>query len=301
MLTAIVYRLFFHPLAKYPGPVIARLTNAYAMYHAWTGRRHLDLHRLHKQYGSVVRIAPNEICFNTDTAYNQIYGTKANTRKADFYRYTNVSNNAFSTIDKHEAAQKRRIMLKPFSERSLKDMEPLFVSNVDIFCDRLLNAEPNFNAPAMKVDKGSWSAPRNMARWTDYLSYDILGDICYGRSFETLTSTKNHYSLEFINGISSLVYISAQMTWVVKSGLHFIAFLPLFRRWWRFKRYSDEVIQEREARFKAEGKDGRRDMYRCLAEARDPETGEGLSREVIKDEMVAFLVAGEFHFVTLLP
>ena len=28
-----------------------------------------------------------------------------------------------------------------------------------------------------------WSDPKNMADWANYLVFDILGELCYGRSF----------------------------------------------------------------------------------------------------------------------
>lgn len=46
-----IYRLFFHPLAKYPGPFLAKLTDLYAVYHAWKGDLHLDVLRCHDRNG----------------------------------------------------------------------------------------------------------------------------------------------------------------------------------------------------------------------------------------------------------
>ena len=48
---ACVYRVAFHPLAKYPGPFLAKFTNLYAGYHAWTGDIHEDVYRCHLKYG----------------------------------------------------------------------------------------------------------------------------------------------------------------------------------------------------------------------------------------------------------
>lgn len=48
----IVYQLVFHPLAKYPGPFLAKLSIVRATYHAWKGDCHLDIWQLHRKYGS---------------------------------------------------------------------------------------------------------------------------------------------------------------------------------------------------------------------------------------------------------
>ena len=62
------YRVFFHPLAKYPGPLLAKVTDLYQTYYAWKGRRHLEFARCHEKYGNIVRFGPNSLSFNTNTA-----------------------------------------------------------------------------------------------------------------------------------------------------------------------------------------------------------------------------------------
>ncbi len=48
----IIYRLYFHPLSKYPGPFLAKITDGYQLYHAWKGDRHVDFWRMHEKYGA---------------------------------------------------------------------------------------------------------------------------------------------------------------------------------------------------------------------------------------------------------
>lgn len=49
----------------------------------------------------------------------------------------------------------------------------------------------------MEMSEG-WGPPKNMTRWTDYLTLDIMGDLCFSRSFDMLDSVENHYILEVL-------------------------------------------------------------------------------------------------------
>lgn len=60
-----IYRIFFHPLAKYPGPWLAKISNLYAGYHSWRGDLHVDMMRCHDEYGDFVRYTPNGLLVNT--------------------------------------------------------------------------------------------------------------------------------------------------------------------------------------------------------------------------------------------
>lgn len=53
----VVYRLSpFHPLAKYPGPVLAKVSRCWFAHVALKGKQHLVLVELHNRYGDIVRI-----------------------------------------------------------------------------------------------------------------------------------------------------------------------------------------------------------------------------------------------------
>lgn len=47
----VIYRLTLHPLAKYPGPFLAKITDIHLAYHAWKGDRHLQFYQSHEKYG----------------------------------------------------------------------------------------------------------------------------------------------------------------------------------------------------------------------------------------------------------
>ena len=69
-----VYNLYFHPLRSFPGPVYGKVTGLWYISKIIQGNSFLELKRLHDQYGDVVRIAPNELSYNTADAWNAIYG-----------------------------------------------------------------------------------------------------------------------------------------------------------------------------------------------------------------------------------
>lgn len=51
-LCTVIYRLWFHPLAKYPGPWYMKISPLYDFYIGLQGRRHLHFEYLHKRYGT---------------------------------------------------------------------------------------------------------------------------------------------------------------------------------------------------------------------------------------------------------
>lgn len=69
-----VYQTYFHPLAHFPGPRLAAWTSLYKVY--FTHYSDISDHTiaLHKKYGDVVRIAPNELSFASIESSKKIYG-----------------------------------------------------------------------------------------------------------------------------------------------------------------------------------------------------------------------------------
>lgn len=48
-----IYRVYFHPLAHIPGPLLAKISSGYAYYYNFRDARfYLQIQRLHEQYGA---------------------------------------------------------------------------------------------------------------------------------------------------------------------------------------------------------------------------------------------------------
>jgi hypothetical protein len=75
LLSMVVYRLSpWHPLAKYPGPALAKVTKLYWWHQAKIGQTGYTQAKLHHEYGDFVRIGPNWISIRSADAIPTIYG-----------------------------------------------------------------------------------------------------------------------------------------------------------------------------------------------------------------------------------
>ncbi len=77
VLILVIYRLFFHPLARIPGPRLAAVSNIWHARQVRDGRARELGKSLHQRYGPVVRVGPNEVWFNSAEAFREIYRTPA--------------------------------------------------------------------------------------------------------------------------------------------------------------------------------------------------------------------------------
>lgn len=167
ILHTIVYSLFFHPLARYPGPLWARLSTIPSWWHTLKKDRHIWLFRLQERYGTTVRYRPDSVMLNTPDAFRSIYGPKGNNTKSQTYAFFPRrvdAQNTLQTIDNGPHGRKRRVLANAFSERALRGYEPYVQANLDRWCE-LLEAE----AP-----EGEWSPSLNMADWMNWLVSIVL-------------------------------------------------------------------------------------------------------------------------------
>jgi hypothetical protein len=69
----IVYMRYLHPLAKYPGPFLASLTNLWKAITMCQGQQEHIILSLHEKHGAIVRIGPNDLVISHPDAVKQIY------------------------------------------------------------------------------------------------------------------------------------------------------------------------------------------------------------------------------------
>ncbi|KAK6208581.1 cytochrome P450 3A31 [Colletotrichum tabaci] len=288
------YLAFFHPYAKYPGPFLAKFTNAYAAYHGWKGDIHLDFWRCHEKYGDYVRYGPNQLTVNTAAGLRDIYGTGAATKFIKADAYTPLIHRAPNTLTIRggkDHARRRRIMAQGVSEKAQRGYEHRIAGHIDKLCAAAFSDDGG-------GDDGGRPKTLDMAKWCYYLSFDIMSDVVFGARYNLLEDERFRYVTESID--KSNTRMSALIQWPRLAALRIDKrfFREAITARNRFIRFVSRVVRDRALKAKTVsidiGAQGSRDadVFANLASAKDPETGRGFDDAEIAAESTTLIVAG---------
>jgi cytochrome P450 len=135
-----IYRLFCHPLARFPGPKLAAVTSRYEIYFdvIRDGSFIWEIERLHAKYGPIIRINPSELHVEDSNFFSTIYSGPNHKRDKDatWAMMAGAPRSAFSTPS-HDVRKIRRTALNLFfSKRTVSMLEPRIASKVALLCAR---------------------------------------------------------------------------------------------------------------------------------------------------------------------
>ncbi|KAK2747755.1 hypothetical protein FQN57_001785 [Myotisia sp. PD_48] len=135
-----VYRLFFHPLAKFPGPKLAAVTRYYEAYYdiIQNGQYTFKIKELHEKYGPIIRISPFELHINDSDFHKQLYQQDGIWNKYEWSMNAFLAKGSTICTVEHEVHKRRRAPLNPFlSKVSVTRKQDVIQSHVDKFCSRM--------------------------------------------------------------------------------------------------------------------------------------------------------------------
>ncbi|KAL1990476.1 hypothetical protein VTN49DRAFT_6315 [Thermomyces lanuginosus] len=178
-----IYRLYFHPLAKFPGPKLAAITHLYEFYFniIKDGMFIWEIQRMHEQYGPIVRITPHELHIKDPSFYDEIYAPASRKREkySGFVAHFGTPSSMVTTIS-HEHHRMRRAPLNNyFSKRSVVRLEPLIQENIGKLLRRFEKARET--GTIIRLD-GAFTA----------LTMDIISHYSYGKSYRYLDEDDFH-------------------------------------------------------------------------------------------------------------
>ncbi|KAI0097524.1 cytochrome P450 [Nemania sp. FL0031] len=205
ILLIVAYRVLVHPLQKFPGPLVAKFSNAYGAFHVMQTRMHLATYHNHLKYGPIVRLGPNRLVFNSVTAMHDIY-SNPRVNKGTAYSYTGQAQNPnmWATLDRESHRRKRKLIAPVISERSMSKFEPTMSSQVDIFLQQLLRSS-------------QLGEPVNMSRRCERLAVDIVGQLAFGFPLKLQTEATNQLIPNTLTAMTKITTL--YMTWSVTSTI----------------------------------------------------------------------------------
>jgi cytochrome P450 len=160
--------------------------------------KNLNLSFLLTTVGSIVRIAPNVLSFNTASALSTIYGPRsANVKKGEWYKTFDIaagSYSSFTETDREMHAVRRRWLSPAFSSDSLAANEWRVLDIIERFCETL------------RPTTSEWGQKWNASDMSTYLGFDIMGALVFGCDFRTVQEVANRDLANSILPASRLMY-----------------------------------------------------------------------------------------------
>ncbi|KAK6952190.1 hypothetical protein Daesc_006723 [Daldinia eschscholtzii] len=197
-----IYNIYFHPLSKYPGPLIASATPWWLALCYAKGTTHTTLLELHNKYGPVVRTSPDELSYINPPQWREIYGHKPPGRpelpKDKKYHFAIEGEPIIINADQHYHGYVRKLLAHGFSDKSLREQEPVIQHYISLLFQRL-----------HEVSQGGEVAV-DIQSWYNFLTFDLIGYLTFGESFDCLANSRLHQWIEIFFSFSrNMAYYQA--------------------------------------------------------------------------------------------
>lgn len=191
-----LHNLYFHPLSRFPGPRLWAATKLTYYYYFFKGTLDWKIVQLHRDYGEVLRTAPNELSFTNSSVWREIYGGTAS--KDPNHKSLEKSRLAYASIIPMDSKKPYSLIYAPddihahlrghlgraFSDKALRSQEGIVQHYVDLMITRLKEVTASSSSPS--------PATSDMVKWYIYTTFDIIGDLALGESFGCLEHDRAH-------------------------------------------------------------------------------------------------------------
>ncbi|KAI5919545.1 averantin oxidoreductase [Camillea tinctor] len=179
-----IYNLYFHPLAKYPGPRLAGATPWWIALTYARGTTSADLLKVHNKYGPVVRTSPNELSYINPPQWKEIYGHRPPGQeefaKDKKYHAGLKGKPLLINADRGYHSEIRKLFAHGFSEKALREQEPVLQGYVDLLMQKLRENSQDGHLPV------------DISMWYNFTTFDFVGFLTFGESFNCLQSSQLH-------------------------------------------------------------------------------------------------------------
>ena len=160
---------------------------------------------LHRRYGPVVRIAPNEVSL---AGHNALDVLTIRPNHEQFIKdptwwgqQPGRADSLLSTPSIETHARMRKTLAYGFTESALKAQEPILQKHVALLISRL-HEQLDTSVP------GATTGILNIVPWFNFVAFDIFGDLAFGQSFDCLQNSRLHPWIELLfHSVKAACYV----------------------------------------------------------------------------------------------
>ncbi|KAG8159732.1 hypothetical protein KVR01_010369 [Diaporthe batatas] len=201
----LVYRAFFHRLTRqgFSGPFVARLSQFYQTSLAAKNLRISDeIEVLHKKYGDIVRIGPQELSVADPRAMVAIHGTNTKRTactKSVWYDMLYPGVSLQTERDRQVYSLRRKPWDQAFSSKALSRYEDRV--------NRLV-------AQLMGGIKNNQDRPFNVSQWFGFWGFDLMGELAFGEGFKLMDRNEEDYYYKTTARFLPMISIFGPIPWL---------------------------------------------------------------------------------------
>ncbi|EXJ70972.1 uncharacterized protein A1O5_05965 [Cladophialophora psammophila CBS 110553] len=203
----VIYRLYFHPLAKFPGPKYAAISRWHEFYYEVVkkGQFTFKVQEYHKRYGPIVRIVPDEIHIQDSQFYDTLYAKAGRVDKYDWMAGRFGCDTSVFTTGPDELHRIRRGALNPlFSRARIVDLQTIIREKISLLLDRL--REFRTEGRILPINRAFMA-----------LTGDVVMEYCFSMTYDHLKLPNFEKTLhEPFMAASISGHLSLQCPWVPK-------------------------------------------------------------------------------------
>ncbi|KAH7311275.1 cytochrome P450 [Stachybotrys elegans] len=271
----LVHRLMLHPLSKYPGPFLAKVSDIYAGFYAGSMSLHIRTREDHLKYGPVMRYGPNRLIFNSKQALKDIY---LNERLSKSHVYQHIPSGDYSSIfdvvDKSVHRYKRQLIGQAISERSMRIFHPTMTREINVL---------------LQILASSSGQPINMTDRMKRLGMDLIGLLAIGYPLKTQTEDKYRFLIQahVFGTFRSNMYL--QFPFIKATGIYSMLERLATADVQRYFSAVEKMLEKRVS----EAKDVRHDLYSLVADKMNPNGEHSINSEIWAEAAFFFPAGGE--------
>ena len=276
--------MYLHPLARFPGPKLWAATRICYLKSLWAGDLTHDVRKIHLRYGDVVRIAPNELSFADPRAWDDIYGARHRyglMKSPIWHNAPGRPKSILNAFDNQDHTRIRKAVQPAFTERAIKEQESIVQSHVNLLIYKLEEAvEAHPDSDGVDID---------VVRWYNFTTFDIIGDLGFGESFDCLKKSEYHAYVAIIS--------PSFKEYVLRASLQFYPKLA-----WLINQHVPKSTRNKQQQLSAMANDKlnrrlrsektRSDFIFHIKRQKEFGTGEGISLQELKATSAVIITAG---------